>query len=388
MQHLELLLAAVRSALGEDRQLSLQADEPLLRRTLSLARGHDLSDMVAAGLARLDVTLPPELSQSLALSAGAAFSRFLGQNRVMERLSALFAKEGIDYLPLKGLVLRELYPQPSFRVGRDIDVLVRPADLERATELLCAALEIVHQTNGGHDVGLETADGVRLELHFSLFHENDGVGELLADPFACALPDAELACCYRLGVAEQLAHLIAHMAKHFMSGGVGLRAFLDLYLLERSAPQAELDRVAELLASCDLLEFAEVVRREARVLFADEQGDADTDRLAAFVCKAKSFGTHGTTAALRLARRDERKRSPLGHLCSRLFPSYRIMSYLYPVLRRAPFLLPVLWGWRGVRIFSKKERARFLAVTRSDFSVDDAAVQEARAIYDYLHLKV
>jgi hypothetical protein len=55
------------------------------------------------------------------------------------RLAKRFAGEGIDMLPLKGPLLSlQLFGDVGMRQSRDIDVMVKPADLDRADRLLAA----------------------------------------------------------------------------------------------------------------------------------------------------------------------------------------------------------------------------------------------------------
>jgi hypothetical protein len=59
----------------------------------------------------------------------------LGQELVS--LGKHFQQEGVDMMPLKGIVLAtRLYNDPGLRSARDIDLLARPEDLTRAHELL------------------------------------------------------------------------------------------------------------------------------------------------------------------------------------------------------------------------------------------------------------
>ncbi len=86
---------------------------------------------------------------------------------------------GLFLLPLKGLVLAQaLYGDIAARSMADLDVAVRPRDLERACQLM---LELGWRRSfgdraryappHGHDVSFTNADGHVLELHHRLYHE-------------------------------------------------------------------------------------------------------------------------------------------------------------------------------------------------------------------------
>ena len=374
MKELELMLSAVCSAMWGCRTLP-PAEPETWSRVCALAKSHDLSQIVLEGLA--NVTVPAQARELLLRHAAAAISRFYAQNAALERLSFSFDKQGIDYMPLKGAVLRGLYPSPEWRVGRDLDILVRRKDLERAravaTEVLCP----VAVGEGSHDVGFKLPDGVRIELHFALFHAEDGMDDLFEDPFSAAIKEEGHR--YRMSDAVLYAYHVTHMAKHFRRGGCGIRAFLDLFLLCASMQATDLAKARQMLAQVGLDRFETVVSRQSRVFFEGEQGDEDTARLARFVAENQTFGSFRSQAALLRAE----KKGKLG-FWRRAFPSYGVMCYLYPVLRRVPVLLPFCWILRGFRFFSKKDRARFLAATRAAAQVEAADVVEISRVYEYL----
>lgn len=381
MEELQLLLTAVRAAMC-DRQDEMDAEPEMWQKVCSLAKAHDLSLITFEGLAHVE--FPPNVSRVFLRHGAAAVARYYAQNEAVERLTAALEAAAIDYMPLKGAVLRGYYPNPEWRVGRDVDILVRRADFDRARTVAVGAVTPAKVTEGAHDVGMETADGVRIELHFSLFNGNEGFGDLLSDPFANALNDGEHR--YRMPDAELYAYHIAHMAKHFRNGGCGIRAFLDLFLLLQNLAPAALEEARLLLTSAGLDGFDAVVCRQSRVFFGDLEGDDDTQRLARFVAENQAFGSFESGTALAVGR-SKGKKKRLRRILGRAFPRYRIMCYLYPVLRRWPILLPICWILRGFRIFSKKDRARFTAASRAVATVSDARVSELALLYQYLKLE-
>ncbi|MBQ8358205.1 MAG: nucleotidyltransferase family protein [Clostridia bacterium] len=382
---IRLLLGAVRSAMW-GRALPAASAPEIWKDVYTLAQTNDLAFLVYEGAVRGNATLPEEVSKRFLRSAGAAFGRFCAQNHAMERLSDAFEQAQIDYLPLKGLVLRDLYPTAEWRVGRDLDILIRPADLNRACAALRQALAPVTEKKATHDVAFETPDGVRLELHFSLFDDVDRCGTLLSHPFAHAFPCVSGGHRYRLPDAELYAYQIAHMAKHLRyGGGCGIRPFLDLFLLSEQIGQAAREKGETLLSVCDLEGFARVVHHASTVFFGDGDEDAKTDALLRFILKNQAFGTYQSAAALQKSDADTAT-DDRSHLLSRLFPSYRYMCRSYPVLRRAPVLLPFCWGVRGLHIFAGPSRTRFLEENRAYRTVGQEHIDEMSRMLDYLQL--
>lgn len=376
VKELELLLSAVRHAvLGVP--FEALGDDAALDGACALALSHDLAPIALEGLST--VALPTAAAERLLRRSAALLSRFYAQTEVTARLFAAFEAEHIDYMPLKGFAYRGLYPNPEWRVGRDVDVLVRREDFDRARAVTARVFSPCKIGEGSHDVGFETEGGVRLELHFALFNGDEGFGDLLSRPFDDVCGAGH---CYAMADAPRYAYHVAHMAKHFRRGGCGIRAFLDLFLLWRLLDGEHRAKALSLLEGAALGGFEQAVRREALVFFGGAEHDADTDRLAAFVAGNHAFGSFSSSAAAQMRRKGKKP-----GFWSRAFPSYGKMCYLYPVLRGWPILLPFCWIARGFRLFSKKDRARFLAATRAASATDAASVAELGALYEYLHLE-
>jgi hypothetical protein len=146
---------------------------------------------------------------------------------LFEIADALTSAE-IDFAVLKGCALLSgVYPDPAVRPIRDIDLLLRPSDIKRASQLLIDRCQCVPQSQVTGEV-LEDytihkhaeplwhqARGVPIELHVRLVDRpRTGSGGLLFDPeqlLARAVPrqlgSRTLPC---LAWPETLLHLIAH----------------------------------------------------------------------------------------------------------------------------------------------------------------------------------
>jgi hypothetical protein len=89
-----------------------------------------------------------------------------------QHVLAALSAAGIEPMPLKGaLFARWLYADPDLRPGDDVDVLVRPADFARATEVLAAeGFAPLPAPESHYQRGfLAPAVPVAIDLHQSLF---------------------------------------------------------------------------------------------------------------------------------------------------------------------------------------------------------------------------
>ncbi len=151
--------------------------------------------------------------------------------------------EGICPLVVKGIVCRNIYPNPDYRISGDEDLLIRPEDFRRCHELL---LSYGMQTSE-HDLNEEELESayevpygkkgslVYIELHKSLFPpESEAYGDLNRF-FANVHEDAidikiDGTDIRTMGYTDHLFYLICHSFKHFLHSGFGIRQVCDIIL--------------------------------------------------------------------------------------------------------------------------------------------------------------
>ena len=219
---------------------------------------------------------------------------------------------------------------------------MRPQDLKTAVAALEEKLGYVAGKPGVHDVTLQCPGGAHMELHFDLIGEGraNSARDILATVWETAKPVESGA--YRMEMDEGLFYFyhIAHMAKHFETGGCGIRPFIDLWLLDRQRP-AQAD---ELLEKGGLLVFAQAARKLSRVWFGGEAPDELTESLETFLLHGGVYGSADNRVALNQSARGGK----LGYLRSRVFAPYEKLKRYYPILETHRWLTPVMqvrrWG--------------------------------------------
>lgn len=108
-------------------------------RLLEQADRHGMGPLLCWRLERCPDVVPAAIFGRLRdrLHAGAANSLKLAAE--LGRLVALFDQAGIEVVPFKGPAIAwSLYESPALRQMSDLDLLVRPADAQRAVDLLVA----------------------------------------------------------------------------------------------------------------------------------------------------------------------------------------------------------------------------------------------------------
>jgi hypothetical protein len=134
----ELLAQCCRSAFAAGRQqLPTVARAIEWPRFLRLACFHRVQGLAWASLAPRRDAVPPTIAEGLAGDASEIAASNLRAANQCSELADSFGRAGIPLLFVKGLTLGALaYGNPAVKMGWDIDLLIDPADIERAADLL------------------------------------------------------------------------------------------------------------------------------------------------------------------------------------------------------------------------------------------------------------
>lgn len=255
---------------------------------------------------------------------------YVNRDYTLEQIYNAFDSSGIPYIPLKGSVLQYLYPEPWMRASFDVDILVHERDLDMAIKALQTKAEMVFDHRAYHDVVMRNA-AITLELHFSLKETMDNIDRLLDRVWEYAVPEGGSR--YALTPEYLIFHNVAHMSYHFSHGGLGVRPYIDLYLLKTKTDYDE-GKLRELLVKCKIDRFYDYCCKLIDVWFEDDQHDEITSRMERFCFEGGVFGNKENSMAAK-----KRKHSGLSYFYHRLFEDRKSLEQIYPILRDKPELL-------------------------------------------------
>lgn len=310
----------------------------LLLRLYVLSKSHDMAHIVAQGLSDLGLLGADEISQKFQKQQMLAIYRYQKLNYELEQICQTLENAKIPFIPLKGSVIRQYYPEPWMRTSCDIDVLVHEEDLDRAVSLFEEKGYKI-DPKSSHDVSLYSSGGIHIELHYETVEEGCAAeaNTILSNIWENAAPQAMGRVHMMLTDEMFYFYHIAHMAKHFENGGCGVRPFLDLLILEHRVEHTDTERNS-LLERGGLLAFANAGRLLSSVWFDGAKHNEVTEQMQSYILFGGVYGTLDN----RVAVQQNKKGGKIRYAFSRIFIPYDTIKFHYPILLKHRWLTPIM----------------------------------------------
>ena len=276
-----------------------------------------------------------------------------------ERASVCRAMDaaGIWYAPLKGCILKDLWPAFGMRQMADNDILFDVSRAEDVRDIMeSKGFTSADFGKSNHDVYFKKPV-YNFEMHRGLFGKayEPRVYAYYQDAKRLLVPDGESTCGMHLRDEDFYVYLIAHEHKHFSAGGTGLRSLADTYVWLRAKSDCmDWDYMATQLDMLGLTDFERDNRLLTTALFSGEPLTQEQEDVLGYMADSGTYGTTSHKVSNQVARYGR-----MGYLVHRAVPPLEFMQMLYPVLESHPVLLPVCWVWRlASAVVTKPKRVR------------------------------
>ncbi len=223
----DIFFKLLRAGLRESDIAGIKATPEAWERIFQIAREQAVSGILFKGATRLpEEEMPPAaLRMGLLVEVNQISSRTERVRKVAENLLADFQSAGFHPVVMKGPAVGKYYPDPSFRTSGDIDLFLNEAEYAAALSWLFGrGIVASPEPDGSHIYSLQ---GVSVEHHPRYYDVHTRADRLPPVPSAEA----------------ELLMLSAHILKHAIGVGVGLRQICDIAQAYRML-QGKYDRVA------------------------------------------------------------------------------------------------------------------------------------------------
>ncbi len=329
---LELLNSVLRNEQPKepDTDVSLES-------VMKTAQQHSVANMAYYAVEQLSCAITDENRRSWAELRDMAIMKDITQQVEYEGIVSAFKEREIRFLPVKGFILKALYPQSDMRLMSDVDILIDKENAKTACDaMISIGYEVEEYGTGAHDV-YHKKPVMSAEIHRELFEDEcRDYAALFPDPWAVS---QEHDGCYEMDTSSCFVYILAHALKHLDEGGTGIRTFMDIYLYYECY-KSELD-MDEIYGAFDGIGKGDICRDAVKLALSWFGGapDSSIKSLEEYVLGSGTYGSYENTI---------RSTGKAKYIFRLIFPPFSRMRSQYPVLKKAPVLLPFCWLFRLV----------------------------------------
>lgn len=332
MKTKEYLLKLVSAAINEEPIPPLPEENDLIS-LFRLANANAVQSILYLALKDTD-GISKELLGKLHKSYMTGLMREASQDEEIAFIRKRFSEENIDFMLLKGSHLKVLYPAAEMRFMVDMDILVPEKDTMRAKEILLSR-GFIEEFDNGKDIVLINKPFLTVELHKWLFQEE----YFMHSYFLSAWDRAEKICGneYKMTDSDLYVYTLAHLAEHYTSAGSCFRPMMDLYLAEKKCA-LDFSYIDEQFRLIGIERFAENIKKLYKCMFDGKPKDETLLMMENYIIFGAPVKNAAAASSAATAKEPKIKR-----IFRTVFPSYRHMALRYPILKKAPILLPFYW---------------------------------------------
>ncbi len=322
------------------------------------AKKHQISPIFYYGAVNCGISADLPIMQKLFFETCSLMAMNERQLYEINNIFRVFDENNIDYMPLKGTLLKKLYPKAEMRVMSDADILIKTEQYDRI-KLYMSELGFEETIESDHEL-IWNKDGINIELHKRLIPSyNKDYYEYFGDGWQLGVPVSDGATRYRMTAEDEMIYLFTHYAKHYRDAGVGIKQILDLWVYRNSMKKFNDEYLSQELKKLQLLDFYKNTMRTLDVWFGEEKSDEITDFITGIIFNSGVYGTHEThilsTAVKETKRTGTASKAKFKKIWYLIFLPYRHMCIKYEFLKKYPLLLPFLWivRWLDALIFKR-----------------------------------
>ena len=333
----------------------------------TIADRHRIIPIISVGIKNIGYA--ELLTDKLIKGEAKAVYDYTQRNVSIDEIANEFEKAEIAYIPLKGSVIRDLYPQPWMRTSNDIDILIHAEDIEKAVQVLESNTSFKLLKRARHDVHFVN-EYVHLELHFSFDYAVKQINCALSTPWehVISVPDSFK---YSFTPEYNMFYIVSHTAKHFIqNGGVGIRPILDIYLIKKHTDIDE-NKLKLLCKDAGVLGFYDQCCKLINVWFNGDFHDEISQSFEDIVFFGGVFGSKHLKIVS-----NKRKDSGKKYIGRRIFKTSEEIKAYYPQCRKHPILVPYYQVVRWKRILISKKTNEYVSEFKYANSINQSEVEK------------
>lgn len=275
-----------------------------------------------------------------------AYKKSIRKNIMLdiERKSILdeFEKNGIWYMPLKGSILKDLYPLNGIRQMADNDILFDISKQEKVKDIMIShGYDAKSYSKYKHDIYIKPPV-LNFELHTSLFEPSniESFDNYYLNIKEKLKKDKNNKYGYHFSDEDFYIYITAHEWKHYNNRGTGIRSLIDCYVyLSNTKKKLDWKYIKKQTDILGISDFEVKRRKLALRLFRNEefpQLDEEENEMLVYYLEAGTYGTYENNIRKKL-----QKMSKVSFWLHSIFISRKQMNKNIPFTSKSLLLYPI-----------------------------------------------
>lgn len=360
MDNLKLgIINIIKAALSGEKQVL--PEDFNLNNAFSIAKRHSISPIFYYGAINCGIDNSDPMMQQLFMETCMNVASSERQMHEIKNLFMQFENEDIDYLPLKGTIIKSLYPKPEMRVMVDADILIKTEQYDKIkplvekmgyTEIAESLCELIWDKKGV----------LHLELHKAITPPNvEDFYEYFGNGWSKAKSVENNKNRFELSLEDHFIFIFTHFARHYRSGGIGIKHMTDIWVYKNAYQDMDYSYIEAELKKLNLYDFYVNILDTLNVWFSNKKGDSKTDFITEVIFDNGVFGKRCNELLSEAVKNSKKtrnlKEAKFKKIFWMIFLPYNLMCLKYPFLKKLPFLLPIMWIMRGITsLFYRKDK--------------------------------
>lgn len=394
-QFIELLNAAIHKQKVDLNNRNLNWNE-----IIEEAKEHDVRGLIYSAINKSDAEIVG-LDLYEQLKKDTLFSAIYQKNHIntISQVFSEFEKYNIDVIALKGLVTRNLYPNPDLRTMGDADILVKEIDLDKVRKVLLD-MGYIEEKSTDYHISFKKGGALEIEVHWTLTKKQYLNNISFFEDRVWKKAEFNYVGNNNVLVMNKndlLLYLFIHLSSHAGIFGFGVRHLVDIVLLvDKERNNIDWNQFKEDINKFDIEKFTMIIFRVCNKLFnldiPKKLEYIDNDKnINKFIQKIMQSGVHGKRFNTnRFSNELIRKSGISGNKSKRVkyirmvFPEKSKLEDKYKYVKKYTIFLPLAWVHRIINAIIGRKYS-----TRDQFDIlfkSYDAAKEKEEILNWLEL--
>lgn len=281
-----------------------------------------------------------------------------------KKICNLLEQNGIWHMPLKGVILKELYPQIGMRQMSDNDILFDKKYRKTVLKIMKdLGYNTKHYGKGNHDVYMKPPI-FNYEMHTELFHisYDDKWTKYYSVIKSKLIQNNDEKYGFHFSDEDFYIYITAHEYKHYSISGTGLRSLLDRYVfLKHKESLLNWEYIQKECKKLGIAEFEyqnRILCKKALTLPQSYKLSPEEQDLLEYYFNCGTYGTIENEITKRLEKfnSNSNRRLRFKYILNRIFPSLEFYRFYYPFFYHHKILLPIAWTFRLAKGMTVKRK--------------------------------